>query len=174
MSLLKRLFGSPEPDPKTGLLPLYQQIVAKAREPHWYVEGRVPDSIDGRFDMVSAVLTLVLLRLELSPGNAQDSAYLTEVFVDDMDAQLRQSGISDVIIGKNIGKMMSAVGGRLGAFREAFARPEALDDVIVRNIYRTADVDGAALAHVRQELLEIVRALAAQSPEVLVEGAAKW
>lgn len=174
MSLLKRLFGNQEPDPKLRLVPLYNQIVAKAREPHWYVEGHVPDSIDGRFDMVSVVLTLVLLRLEVSPGNAQDSAYLTEVFVDDMDAQLRQSGISDVIIGKNIGKMMSAVGGRLGAFRDALARPETLDDVIVRNIYRTADVDIAALAHVRQELLETVRALAAQSPEALVEGAAKW
>ncbi len=174
MSLLKRMFGSPGPDPKSRLLSLYAQIVAKAREPHWYEAGQVPDSIDGRFDMVSAVLTLVLLRLEASPGNAEDSAYLTEVFVDDMDGQLRQSGISDVIIGKNIGTMMSAVGGRLGAFREALARPETLDDVIARNIYRTTDVDVSALAHVRQGLLEIVRSLEAQSPATLVDGAATW
>lgn len=174
MSLLKRLIGSPEPNPKSKLMPLYAQIVAKAREQHWYVEGRVPDSIDGRFDMVSVILTLVLLRLEVSPGNAQNSAYLTEVFVDDMDGQLRQSGISDVIIGKNIGKMMSAVGGRLGAFREALARPEALDEAIIRNIYRTADVDTATLAHVRQRLLEIVRSLEAQSPAALVDGTATW
>lgn len=174
MSLLKRLFGSPEPDPKSRLLSLYAQIVGKARESHWYEAGQVPDSIDGRFDMVSVVLTLVLLRLEVSPGNAQGSAYLTEVFVDDMDGQLRQSGISDVIIGKNIGKMMSAVGGRLGAFRDALVRPETLDDVIARNIYRTADADVAALSHVRQRLLEIVRSLDAQSPATLVDGTATW
>ncbi len=174
MSLLKRLFGSSEPDPKSKLLPLYAQIVAKAREPHWYVEGQVPDSIDGRFDMVSAVLTVVLLRLEAAQGYAQDSAYLTEVFVDDMDGQLRQSGISDVIIGKNIGKMMSAVGGRLGAFRDALTKPDMLDDVIIRNIHRTAEVDPAALGHVRQRLVELEGSLAAQSPADIIKGAIRW
>ncbi len=174
MSFLKRIFGSSEPDPKSKLLPLYEQIVAKAREPHWYEAGQVPDSIDGRFDMVSAVLTLVLLRLETSPGHAQASAYLTEVFVDDMDGQLRQSGISDVIIGKNIGKMMSAVGGRLGAFRGALAQPDLLDDAIVRNIYRSADVDPAALEHVKAALLDLRSNLAAKSPDILVNGTATW
>jgi cytochrome b pre-mRNA-processing protein 3 len=174
MSLLKRLFGNQEPDPKSKLLPLYGQIIAKARAPHWYVEGQVPDSIDGRFDMVSAVLTLVLLRLEASPEYSQESSYLTEVFVDDMDAQLRQSGVGDVIIGKNVGKMMSALGGRLGAFRSALLEPAALDDVILRNIYRTAEVDAAALAHVRQRLVELEGVLAAQSPSGIIEGAAKW
>jgi cytochrome b pre-mRNA-processing protein 3 len=174
MSLLKRLFGNQEPDPKSRLLPLYQQIVAKAREPHWYVEGQVPDSIDGRFDMVSAVLTFVLLRLEVAPENSQESAYLTEVFVDDMDAQLRQSGISDVIIGKNVGKMMSALGGRLGAFRDALAQPETLDEAIMRNIYRTAKVDAAALAHVRQSLVELEDSLAGQSPSDIIEGPVTW
>lgn len=174
MSLLKRLFGNQEPDPKSRLLPLYRQIVAKAREPHWYVEGQVPDIIDGRFDMVSAVLTFVLLRLEATPENSQESAYLTEVFVDDMDAQLRQSGISDVIIGKNIGKMMSALGGRLGAFRDALAQPETLDEAIMRNIYRTAKVDAAALAHVRQSLVELEGSLAGQSPSDIIEGPVTW
>lgn len=174
MSLLKRLFGSTKPDPKSRLLPLYTQIVAKAREPHWYVEGQVPDSIDGRFDMVSAVLTLVLLRLETAPEYSQESAYLTELFVDDMDAQLRQSGVGDVIIGKNVGKMMSALGGRLGAFRGALAQRDMLDQVIVRNIYRAAEVDPTALAHVRQRLVELDGSLAAQSPAAIIEGAIKW
>jgi cytochrome b pre-mRNA-processing protein 3 len=70
MTLLKRLFGKGEPDPKLKLIPLYNQIVAKAREPHWYIEGQVPDSIDGRFDMVAAILSLVLLRLEDSGSYA--------------------------------------------------------------------------------------------------------
>ena len=109
MSLLNRLFGSPGPDPKVRLLSLYDQIVAKAREPHWYVEGQVPDSIDGRFDMVSAVLALVLMRLEDSADHSPDMARLTEVFVDDMDGQMREAGIGDVIVGKHIGKMRSAL-----------------------------------------------------------------
>ncbi len=174
MSLLKRLFGQSAPDPKHRLVPLYNQIVAKARQPHWYEVGQVPDSLDGRFDMVSAVLTLVLLRLEDAATHAQDMAYLTEVFVDDMDGQLRESGVGDVIVGKYMGKMMSALGGRLGAFRQGFDQPDVLDDAILRNIYRGETVDAAALAHVRQGLIDLKRSLAAQQPDMIVEGVAIW
>ncbi|HEV7234491.1 MAG TPA: ubiquinol-cytochrome C chaperone family protein [Sphingorhabdus sp.] len=174
MSLLKRLFGNSEPDPKSKLVPLYNQIVVKARQPHWYIEGKVPDHIDGRFDMVAAILTLVILRLEEGPANAADMAHLTEVFVDDMDGQLREVGIGDMIVGKHIGRIMGAVGGRLGAFREGLADHAKLDGAIQRNIYRAEVTDSAALAHVRQGLLDVERGLASQLSEMIVEGAAKW
>jgi cytochrome b pre-mRNA-processing protein 3 len=174
MSLLKRLFGNSEPDPKSKLVPLYNQIVTKARLPHWYVEGQVPDSIDGRFDMVAAILTLVLLRLEEDPSRAQDMAHLTEVFVDDMDGQLREVGIGDMIVGKHIGKIMGALGGRLGAFREALTDNAGLDGVILRNIYRSEAADVAALAHVRQGLVDVESALGSQLSEMIVEGTATW
>lgn len=174
MSLLKRLFGNAEPDPKMKLAPLYDQIVAKARLPHWYVEGQVPDTMDGRFDMVAVILTLVILRLEEDKARAQDMAHLTEVFVDDMDGQLREVGIGDMIVGKHIGRIMGAVGGRLGAFREAMTDQAKLDDAILRNIYRSETADGAALAHVRQGLLDVEQALASQLPEAIAEGSATW
>lgn len=174
MSMLKRLFGNAEPDPKAKLVPLYNQIVVKAREPHWYVEGQVPDSIDGRFDMVAAVLTLVLLRLEDDKARGQDMAYLTEVFVDDMDGQLREVGIGDMIVGKHIGRIMGALGGRLGAFREAMEDNAMLDDAILRNIYRSETAGPSALTHVRQGLLDVERALGAQLPEMIAEGTAIW
>jgi cytochrome b pre-mRNA-processing protein 3 len=174
MFLLKRLFSKAEPDPKLKLIPLYDQIVAKARLPHWYVEGQVPDSIDGRFDMVAAILTLVILRLEEDNSRAPDMAHLIEVFVDDMDGQLREVGIGDMIVGKHIGRIMGAIGGRLGAFREAMADMAKLDDTILRNIYRAETADAAALAHVRQGLLDVKTALASQLPGPIVEGCAKW
>jgi len=174
MTLLKRLFGNSEPDPKLKLVPLYNQVVAKAREPHWYLEGQVPDNIDGRFDMVAAILSLVLLRLEGDKNHALDMARLTEVFVDDMDGQLREVGIGDMIVGKHIGQIMSAVGGRLGAFRDSLADPKSLDDVIARNIFRGAAPAPHALAHVRQGLLDVERALGSQLPDMIIEGDAKW
>lgn len=174
MTLLKRLFGNSEPDPKIKLVPLYNQIVAKAREPHWYVEGQVPDNIDGRFDMVAAILSLVLLRLEADKSHALDMARLTEVFVDDMDGQLREVGIGDMIVGKHIGQIMSAVGGRLGAFRDSLDDPKMLDEVIVRNIFRGTAPEPKALTHVRQGVLDVERALASQLPDMIVEGDAKW
>jgi cytochrome b pre-mRNA-processing protein 3 len=175
MSLLKRLFGNAGPDPKSRLVPLYNQIVAKARLPHWYIEGQVPDSIDGRFDMIAAIFSLVLLRLEeAGQAHAQDMAHLTEVLVDDMDGQLREVGIGDMIVGKHMGRLMGAVGGRISAFREAMADNNKLDGAILRNIYRAETADATALAHVRQSLLEAERALGSQLPEMIVEGSATW
>ena len=66
MSLISRLFRS-APDPREGLRPLWHRIVALSREPEWYAECGVADSVAGRFDMISTVLALVLLRLERAP-----------------------------------------------------------------------------------------------------------
>jgi cytochrome b pre-mRNA-processing protein 3 len=148
--------------------------VAKAREPHWYIDGQVPDSIDGRFDMVASILSLVLLRLEDGGDYALDMARLTEVFVDDMDGQLREVGIGDMIVGKHIGQIMSAVGGRLGALRSALADTAELDEAIVRNIYRGVAPEAGPLAHTRQALLDFECALWALLPDMIVEGDAKW
>ncbi len=64
---------------------LYRAIVAVARAPDWYQAGAVPDTVDGRFDVVALVLALVLLRLEGDEGARQFSADLTERFIADMD-----------------------------------------------------------------------------------------
>jgi len=134
---------------------LYARIVELARDPDCYRAGAVPDTLDGRFDMVALVLSLVLIRLE-SAGEQQLTADLTERFITDMDGSLRQIGISDQVVGKHIGNMISALGGRLGAYREALAlaaATDALPQALSRNLYRGAPVADAALAwqtaHVR-------------------------
>ncbi len=152
MSFFSRLFGSAKPDPKPALLPLYASIVAKAREPLWYDQGQVPDTVDGRFEILATVLTLVLLRLENETDQAGNSTLITEIFIEDMDGQLREIGIGDMIVGKHIGKMMSALGGRIGAYRDAFAVPSQLDRVIERNIYDGKPNPGAR--HVRDALVQ--------------------
>jgi cytochrome b pre-mRNA-processing protein 3 len=134
MNMIKRLFS--KADDQQALRALYDAIVAQAREPHWYQAGEVADTIDGRFDMVSAILSLVLMRMEAigEPANPP-SIRLTEVFISDMDGQLRQLGIGDIGVGKHMGKMMSALGGRLGAYRDALVGSENLRDALVRNLY---------------------------------------
>jgi cytochrome b pre-mRNA-processing protein 3 len=69
---------------------------------------------------------------------------------------------------------MSAVGGRLGALRTALSDTTQLNEAIVRNIYRGVAPESAALAHTRQALLDVERALGAQLPDRIVEGDAKW
>jgi len=166
--LWRRLFGRSERD---ALAPLYGHVVAEARRPGWYREGGVPDTLDGRFDMVAAVLSLVLLRLE-DEGEAgrAPAAYLAELFVEDMDGQLRERGIGDIIVGKHIGRMMGALGGRLGALREAFTNGD-LDDVIARNIYRGEAPSAEAVETVRGGLIALRDRLSVLPGADLIAGA---
>ncbi|WP_420606598.1 ubiquinol-cytochrome C chaperone family protein [Novosphingopyxis sp.] len=173
MGLIQRIFGG-KADPSAALLPLYEQVVARARAPHWYEEGAVPDTIDGRFDMIAAVLSLVLLRLEPEEKARRESVWLTELFVADMDGQLRQIGIGDVSVGKHMGKMMSALGGRLGAYRLALPNGGTLGAAIRRNIFREEPAPDAGVAHVAREMRLHADALAGLFTDALLSGRAHW
>ncbi|MDG2534378.1 ubiquinol-cytochrome C chaperone family protein [Sphingomonas sp. HITSZ_GF] len=166
MRLLQRLFQAPD----RGTAPrLYAAIVARGREPHWYEAGAVPDTIDGRFDMIAAVMSLVLLRLEQDDAAIPFSTQLTEVFIDDMDGQLRQIGIGDIVVGKHVGKMMGMLGGRLGAYRAALA-DGTLGEALVRNLYRGEAPAPEALAHVEAGLRTLRDQLAETPIDTLREG----
>lgn len=136
MSLIARLFGR-NADPRENVRPLWRRTIALARDPAWYAECGVADTVAGRFDMVSAMLCLVLMRMENSPSLHAESALITELFVDEMDGQLREMGTNDVVVGKRMGKLVSVLGGRLGAYRTALKSSDRLgqlNDAIMRNI----------------------------------------
>lgn len=158
-------------DERAQVRPLYDAIIAEARLPHWYVEGAVADTIDGRFDMVNAVLALVMIRMEALGDEAKEpSTLLAETFVDDMDGQLRELGIGDIIVGKHIGRMMAALGGRLGAYREGFGEGGDPRAALVRNLYRGAAPEDAALDHIVSALIALANDLAHQSLPDLLTG----
>lgn len=167
MSFLTRLFGNRRE--RAALLPLYRAVVAAARDPAWYREGGVRDTFDGRFDIVCVLLALVLLRLE-EEGAHRESALLTEVFIDDMDSTLRQIGIGDFVVGKHVGRMMGALGGRLGAFRAAMAASGDLEDAARRNIFREAPPNEAALTFVARRLRDFNARLGRTGLESLLAG----
>ncbi|BAK68489.1 MULTISPECIES: ubiquinol-cytochrome C chaperone family protein [Sphingobium] len=167
MSLLSSLFA--RKDDRAALRPLYAMIVATAREPHWYERGGVADSLDGRFDMVAAVLSLVLLRLEALDAKGE-SARLTELFIDDMDAQIRQIGFGDVVVGKQVGHMVGALGGRLAAYRAGLAGEAPLSEALVRNLYRGNAPAPEALAYLEGELRALFGRLSGQDRDALLSG----
>lgn len=169
MSFLARLFGPPRD--RLALRPLYEAAVERARAAAWYREGGVPDTIDGRFDMVCAVLALVLLRLEREgEAAAGETALLTELFIDDMDATMRELGIGDIVVGKRVGKLLGALGARMASFREALAAGGDLEAAVVRNVYRGALPPGEALGFVVARLRAFHDALAGVSASRLTEG----
>ncbi len=167
MALLDRLLG-PKTD-ETNLRPLWHRVVEVAREPQWYVHGGIADTVAGRFDAITVVLGLVLLRLEASAAVRSQTARLTELFVSDMDGQLRQSGVGDVVMAKHMGKLMSALGGRIDAFRAALTEPDdaALTAAVERNITMIEGADAAAVA---KEMRAIAATLAATEDAALLAG----
>ena len=165
MGWLGRLMGE-RPDEQ---LAVYKAVVARAREPHWYLDGHVPDTMDGRFDMIAAVLTTVLLRLEREPAGAEPGARLAERFVEDMDGQLREQGIGDIVVGKHIGRMMAMLGGRLGAYRDGWAAGD-IGPALIRNLYRGVDPGPAAVAHTAARLDRLREGLAALPLDAVLAG----
>ncbi len=168
MSILSQLFSRTNPNEE--MQPLYKAIVAEGRQLAWYEKGDVPDTLDGRFDMIAAILSAVLIRLEEDKTVAQQSAWLTEIFVTDMDGQLRQIGIGDMIVGKHIGRMMSALGGRIGAYRGALKGDDDLKEALRRNLYRGEEVDAAALGYSSNRILAFFSRLQTLDTAAIVAG----
>lgn len=172
MSLFSRLFS--RDNPNEAMRPLYNAIVAEGRNIAWYESGDVPDSLDGRFDMIAAILCLVLINLEKANSAGQQSAWLTELFVTDMDGQLRQIGIGDMIVGKHISKIMGAVGGRMGAYREALENDQSddqqLKEALVRNVYRGEAPEDQAVAFVAARLRQLDQTMATTDEAALLAG----
>ncbi len=156
-------------EPRTTLAPLYAAVVARARQPEWYLNG-VPDTFDGRFDMVASILALVLLRLEREgEATRQPQVLLAETFVDDMDGVLRQMGVGDLMVGKHVGKMMGALGGRLTAYRDALGSGDMVQ-VVRRNIFRDNAAPNAHVAFVADRLHDVAREVDAVPLDALLAG----
>jgi cytochrome b pre-mRNA-processing protein 3 len=146
MSFLARLFGARQDD-RDGVRELWHRVVAIAREKEWYRDCGVADTLAGRFDMITLVLSLVMLRMEHEDALIAPSARLTELFVEDMDGQLREQGVGDVVVGKHIGKLMGTLGGRLGAYRTGLADGEAaMAEAVRRNVTLTSGTDPLLVA----------------------------
>jgi len=136
----ERLFGS---RPSGDLITLWHRLVAIAREEHWYAARGVADTIEGRFDMVTAAAALAILRMN-EEGDAEGAARLTELFIEDMDGQLREAGVGDLVVGKSMGKLVSALGGRIGAYKDGLEQDDtALAEAADRNVTRGADSETA-------------------------------
>lgn len=150
VSLISRLLGKGS-DSREAVRPLWHRVVEIAREKAWYAEYGVADTVPGRFDAVTLVMALVMLRAERDKATddtlINPSVRLTELFVDDMDGQLRQSGVGDLVVGKRMGKLMSVLGGRIGALRDALPQDDAaLAAALERNVTLVEGADSVRLA----------------------------
>src|SRR5690606_24967170 len=110
---------------------IYLQIVSQARQPVFYRDWQVEDSIDGRFDVIVLHLFLVLFRCEEEKSRPEVSLFmrdLAEAFFADMDRSIREMGVSDTGVGKRVKAMAQASYGRMQSYRRAVTDETSLAD----------------------------------------------
>ena len=153
---------------------LYNAAVRAARDPWFYESLGVPDTLDGRFDLVGVHVFLLIDRLrdcgEAGKGVAQ--AVFDAMFAD-MDFNLREMGVGDMSVGKRNREMWEALHGRATAYQAAMDNEPALIEAVGRNVWRGAPPPGAAAA-LAAAMQQGRAALAAEPLERFVDGTAAF
>jgi cytochrome b pre-mRNA-processing protein 3 len=123
---------------------IYGMIVTQAREPLFYRDLGVPDTVNGRFDLLVLHLWTVLRRLKPIPGGAVLSQALFDRFCEDMDANLREMGVGDLTVPKRMQAFGEAFYGRAAAYDLALTEGrEALAQALCKNILNGAQIENA-------------------------------
>lgn len=131
--------------------PLFDAITRHAREPHWFVEGQVPDTLDGRFAVLTTVAALVMVRLERDgPEGDAVSVALTERFIKVMESEHRELGLGDPTLGKTVRKLVGKLARRTELWRNAVPA-ENWEEATRQSLYKD-NVGADALLHSAEAL----------------------
>ena len=127
----------------------YRSIVAQSRQPRFYAEWGVPDTVTGRFDMVSLHLALLLRRLKGDESAREFSQALVELFFQDMDRSIRELGVTDLGVPKKVKAMGNVFYGLANVLGPALDSASVADveSVLVRNVYGEANPGALPLAN---------------------------
>lgn len=156
---------------------LYGAAVAAAREPYLYTVLGVPDTLDGRFDLVCLHACLLIQRLTGAPIPGPDLAQAVfDAMFSDMDVNLREMGVGDLAVAKRMKAMWEAFHGRAAAYAPALRADDAgaMEAALLRNVWRGAvPSDGAAAALARLAIAQHA-CLAAQDMAALTDGQVRF
>jgi cytochrome b pre-mRNA-processing protein 3 len=151
---------------------LYGMIVAQARLPTFYRAYAVADTVNGRFDLIVLHLAMALDRLMAEAALQSLGQGIFDRFCRDMDHNLREMGVGDLKVPKEMRRMGEAFYGRSQAYRAAWAGADngALAAVLERNIYGGAPVAAAVVQRLAAYTREALRGLSAQPSASLAGG----
>ena len=156
---------------------LYRSIVKQSRQPEFYSECGVPDTPDGRYDMIVAHVVLILRRLRRAPSNTKDLAQaLFDLMFADMDQNLREMGVGDLAVGKRVRAMAKAFYGRLAAYDAALSNgdDDALRSALRRNLFRNATPTPGQVAAVASYMRREAARLDSEPSDLIAAGGLRF
>jgi cytochrome b pre-mRNA-processing protein 3 len=154
---------------------LYRTLVAQARQPRFYADYGVPDSVDGRFELLGLHMFFVLHRLKAGDAAAAELAQvLFDTMFGDMDRSLREMGAGDLGVGKRVRAMAEGLYGRMAAYEAGLATDDtALAAALRRNLYGTVkegEPSAAALRGLCAYIRETAQHVGGQTQAQLAQG----
>jgi cytochrome b pre-mRNA-processing protein 3 len=167
--MLGFLFRTLTADPSRGVA-LFASITKEARQPHWFIEGGVPDSLDGRFAVLASVTALALVRIEQfgEEGNSASVA-LTERFIEVMEAEHRELGLGDPTLGKTVRKLVGSLSRRVELWRSVVAGDQGWIEAAGESLHKGgARTD--ALEHSAQAFRHLWKELRQDELAALIAG----
>ena len=167
--MLRFLFPRLTAEPERGAA-LFDWVTALARAPHWYLDGAVEDTVDGRFAILATIAALVSVRLEQAGDNgAHASVALTERFIEVMEAEHREMGMGDPKLGRTVRKLVSALSRRIELWRKAVSGGD-WNAAAQASVYGASQPEAQALAHTSSRLRELWRQLDTARDSAVAEG----
>jgi len=168
--MLERFFGKSPTQRSADAL--YVRAVEQARQTSFYADMGVPDTVDGRFDMIALHVFLILRRLKQENARSQATAQaLFDTMFTDMDRGLRELGAGDLGVGRRVKDMAKAFYGRVAAYDQGLMSDDGnLKEAILRNIFRGAEDERGRAHLITSYMREQADALDHQSVDALLEG----
>jgi cytochrome b pre-mRNA-processing protein 3 len=170
---LRRLFR-PGPARQSGEA-LYEAAIRQARQPDFYSALGVPDSVEGRFELYSLHVVLLLHRLKGQGDEAAETAQaLFDAYLSALDDTLREMGVGDLAVAKKMRRLGEAFYGRAKAYDDLLAKADraGLKALIERTVL--ADAPGGEGAKMVDYVLASAAGLAGQPLEAVLEARPTW
>jgi cytochrome b pre-mRNA-processing protein 3 len=156
---------------------LFASASVQARSPAFYTDAGVPDTPEGRFELYTLHVALLLRRLSGDePQVAETRQGLFDAFVRNLDDGLREMGVGDLSVGKKMRKLGAAIYGRLRSYNDALGAADSLGAVgalVKRTVFVGGDATADPVALARY-VLDADRALVSEPMSGLLKGEVTW
>lgn len=167
--MLRFLFPRLTAEPNRGA-ELFNWVTAQARSAHWYLDGAVEDTVDGRFAMIATIAALVMVRLERAGDEGRRaSVALTERFVEVMESEHREMGLGDPKLGRTVRKLVGSLARRVDLWRSATGGGD-WNHAARRSVYGEAEPPMRALDHRAIRLRELWKRIESSTDSAIVDG----